>query len=379
MLSVLQGVLQVLRMLRMLIVRHVLPVLRMLGALIVQHVPPVLRGLRDRSVRLWRDKMPETLVAFLILMLALMYLWPFMIYSVGPGFYGVLWKRFGNGTVLTHTYGEGVHIIFPWDRLYMYDGRLQLIEQNFDVLSSDGLKMIIRVAIRFQLNPPEIPALHKYVGPDYQQVLVQPQIGALARYEFSANSPEEIFSQRREEIDRRITADMTRRLDEATIPLWHSGRTQSLIRVEDVLMQDVTLPPSVAAAIDAKNVAKQETAAYNYRLQSAVKEAERKQIEARGIKAFQDTVAPGLTDNYLRWTGIQSTLALANSPNAKVVIIGSGNGGLPLILGNLEDGKARESTAPAQSRTAVTGMSDAAGPAPPASGAQPVFPNPNPH
>ena len=105
MLSVLQGVLQVLRMLRMLIVRHVLPVLRMLGALIVQHVPPVLRGLRDRSVRLWRDKMPETLVAFLILMLALMYLWPFMIYSVGPGFYGVLWKRFGNGTVLTHTYG----------------------------------------------------------------------------------------------------------------------------------------------------------------------------------------------------------------------------------------------------------------------------------
>jgi hypothetical protein len=106
-----------------------------------------------------------------------------------------------------------------------------------------------------------------------------------------------------------------------------------------VLLQEIKLPASVAAAIETKNVAKQENAAYDYRLQSAAKEAQRKQIEARGIKAVQDTVSPGLTDNYLLWSGIQATNGLANSPNSKIIVFGSGKGGLPLILGNLDDGK----------------------------------------
>jgi regulator of protease activity HflC (stomatin/prohibitin superfamily) len=332
-------------------------------------------ALRERIRRLWRDNRPETVVALLILVLALMYLASAMIYSIPPGLYGVLWKRFGSGTVLTRTYGEGLHIILPWDRLYLYDGRLQLIEQNFDVLSSDGLKMVIKVAVRFELNPVEIPSLHKYIGPEYQNILVRPQIGALARYVFSANTPEEIFSEKRAEIDHRITEEMSRRLDEAFNPSWWPGEILHFITVQDVLLQDIMLPPSVAAAIEAKNVAKQENAAYDYRLQSAAKEAQRKQIEATGIKAFQDTVSPGLTDNYLRLSGIQATSGLANSPNAKIVVIGSGKGGLPLILGNLDEGKAPALLGSGPRTT--TGLSGAAESGSSASDVGPVFPNLN--
>jgi prohibitin 1 len=60
-------------------------------------------------------------------------------------------------------------------------------------------------------------------------------------------------------------------------------------------------------------------------------EADRKKIEAQGISNFQDIIAKGLTDQVLRWKGIEATEKLANSQNTKVIIVG-GKDGLPLIL-----------------------------------------------
>lgn len=296
--------------------------------------------------RLWRrvrrylvDHGPElALVIFIVTFLVVLFRKDMFI-SIGPGHYGVMWRRFAGGTDTTHTFGEGIHVIFPWNKMYIFDGRLQLIEQKLDVLSSDGLHMEVDIAYRFELIPEEIPTLAKYVGPNYQKIVVSPEVGAQARDVFSRNTPEEIFSERREEIGKTMAAGVQADLDKLFRPPWRRGQETHFIKFWDVLVRGITLPPAVAAAIERKNEAKQNNQAYDYRLLSEAKEAERKEIEAHGIKQFQDIVAPGLTDNYLRWQGIQATEALANSRNSKIVVIGSGKGGLPLILGGMDEGK----------------------------------------
>src|ERR1043166_13293 len=75
---------------------------------------------------------------------------------------------------------------------------------------------------------------------------------------------------------------------------------------------------------------------YGFRVEREKKESECKQIEAYGIRDFQQTVTQGISDSYVRWRGIEATLQLAQSPNTKIVIIGSGKDGLPVILGNVD-------------------------------------------
>ena len=92
---------------------------------------------------------------------------------------------------------------------------------------------------------------------------------------------------------------------------------------------------------------------YKFRVEREAEESKRKQIEADGIAAFQKTVSQGISESYLRWRGIEATLALAQSPNAKIVVIGSGKDGLPIILGNVDTPLAPGATpAPGTSGTA---------------------------
>ncbi|HUB44299.1 MAG TPA: SPFH domain-containing protein [Acetobacteraceae bacterium] len=299
----------------------------------------MLRELLFRLRRFSIEHGPELALAIFFVIFMLVFFAPNIFVSIQPGYYGVLWRRFGGGVDLTHTYGEGLHIVLPWNKMYLYDGRLQMQDRDFNVLSSDGLNMQVELAYRFELNPAEIPALARYIGEDYATTLVSPEVGARARDVFSLNTPEEIFSERRADIERTITDEVQHHLDVAFNPPWRGKQEVHFVKVWDVLIRGITLPPAVEAAIEAKNQAKQENEAYDYRLLAAAKEAERKQIEAHGIKEFQDIVSPGLTDNYLRWSGIQATMDLAKSPNSKVVVIGSGKGGMPIILGGLDDQK----------------------------------------
>jgi regulator of protease activity HflC (stomatin/prohibitin superfamily) len=100
-----------------------------------------------------------------------------------------------------------------------------------------------------------------------------------------------------------------------------------------VLLRDIQLPVTLKASIEAKQQAEQEALAMSFRLQRERQEAERKRIEAGGIRDFQQIVAQGISPQLLQWKGIEATETLAKSPNAKVVVIGSGRNGLPLIMG----------------------------------------------
>jgi prohibitin 1 len=279
-------------------------------------------------------------VVFFVVVLLLVYFAPTMIYTIEAGHVGVLWKRFAGGTVLDRPLREGLHLIFPWDKVFIYDVRLQQMSQDFDVLSSDGLKMTVNISYRFQLNATEVPTLHQYVGPNFAEIMITADVGASARNVFSQNTPEEIFSDRRIEIKDAITAAVRRNLVEHFNP---PGRANvDFVNLEAILIRSVTLPPLVQGAIERKIEQQQLNQEYDYRLLREAKESQRKRIEAQGIKEFQDIVSRGITDSYLRWRGIEATLALARSQNSKIVVIGAGKEGLPIILGNVDAPKAPE-------------------------------------
>ena len=297
-----------------------------------------------------RQHVVEVTIAALIFLFLIIYFAGNMFITIPSGSVGVLWERFTGGTVLNRYLGEGFHIIMPWNKIFIYDTRVQLRNESLDALSADGLDLQINVAYQFELIPASVPTLHQYVGPNYIEVMIAPDIAARARDIFSQNTPQEIYSERR--------ADIQKQILDATIADLHTNfnpypeHPVDFIRLEDVLVRSITLPPSVESAINSKNEQQQQNEEYDYRILREAKESERKRIEALGIKDFQDIVSRGITESYLRWQGIEATLELAKSPNSKVVIIGGGKDGLPIILGN-SDGAPGVAAAPAPSTSPV--------------------------
>jgi regulator of protease activity HflC (stomatin/prohibitin superfamily) len=214
----------------------------------------------------------------------------------------------------------------------IYDARFQLIERTFDVMTSDNLSTKVNIAFRFRIDEKNVGILHKLVGPDYLDVLLIADVGSQARAIFAHYRPEEAFTDKRTEIENAIHAAVDKNLLENFNPA--DMKSVKFIELEDILIRDVQFPAAVAQSIERKSQEYNRAQQYDFSIIAEQKEAKRKEIEARGIRAFQDIVQDGLTDNYLRWRGIEATLALAQSPNSKVVVIGSGPTGLPIILGN---------------------------------------------
>ena len=280
------------------------------------------RQLRS-GVYAWRFE----LVIFTLV--ATFFLFPFVYHTIPAGHVGVLWKRFEGGTITNITYPEGYILTFPWDILYIYDVRLQKIESEVKVLSSDGLQISLTLVWRFHLLPETVPDLHKFVGPNYSENMITPTVGALARDVIAVYQPEEVYTERRLKIQRQILESVRHELHQKFNP---PGRDTDWLVFEDVLIKGMVLPPGVQEAIVRKNAMFHEMEEYTFRVQREHKEAERKRIEAAGIRQFQEIVSMGMSDSYLRWRGIEATLELAKSPNAKVVVVGNAKNGLPLIL-----------------------------------------------
>lgn len=281
-------------------------------------------------------------VTSVLLLLAFGLLSPLMLYNIPPGQVGVIWRRFG-GTDVDRYLMEGLQIVWPWDKIYKYDTRLRREERDFQVLSEDGLAISVRIAWRFSLNARYVPLLHQFIGPHFTDVLLAPDIAERARDAFAGNKPEEIWTNRRDVIQREILSQVRQNLRNNFQP--PGLRNVDFINLDDVLVTGLTLPLAVQHSIESKNVENQRQQEMDYRLLYEHKEAERKTIEAAGIRQFQDVVNYGLTDSYLKWRGIEATLKLAESHNAKVVVIGNSANGLPLILGGGID---KETTPPAK-------------------------------
>ena len=318
-----------------------------------------------------RRHFPGLFIIALVTLLIGFVLYPYMLVTVPSGHAGVLWKRFSgpgfyclcivpSGTVLdtAEVRKEGLHIIWPWDRLFIYSMRLQVSTRKFHAISSDGVSVNAEMTLRYQLDFNSLPVLHQFIGPNYLQTVLTPEIANVTRQTMAKYSAQEIYSTRREQIQSEIKDAAIDSLRQHLDKLFQASASeqgglaqyqtslQNSIQIIDTLVLNIELPKDIVAAINRKIEQFYAIQEYQYRVQREVEEARRKRIEANGIAAFQRTVSEGISESFLRWQGIQATIQLAQSKNSKIVIIGNSKDGLPLILGNV-DTPAERPTAPA--------------------------------
>lgn len=441
----------------------------------------------DSGRRVWRERWqrfrqklrestPYLIISSLIFLFVIAFLFHRIFITVPAGHAGVLYRWFQGGTVINTIYEEGLQIIAPWNTMTIYNLRIQEVDQDFDVLTSDGLAIKTTMSIRFRPTQRLLGMLHKEHGPDFVDTYLVPELGSSARRVIGLVTPFEFYSSDRdsieqaidqhlrwelrevdefintewpnppgyddyfsngdstdvsdelkaavfdslnlhlivtnlrdsklrqqiehvgllpfyfqlqaehdslldvqEEVGRRLGAaqgllfDSESERESGFFDLFHEegdavikGRVDSMthefhaleqetdrifatldaimseydryftvVDIHDVLVKSIALPPQIAQAIENKLEQEQIAQEFKFRLIREQKEAERKRIEAKGIKDFQDTISTGITNGLLRWKGIEATLQMAESENSKVVIIGAGEEGLPIILGNL--------------------------------------------
>jgi len=242
--------------------------------------------------------------------------------TIDPGQAGVVFERFSGGINLNDIKGQGFHLIAPWNRMIVYDVRINEALEKMVVLSKNGLNITVELSYRYQPVEDKIGHLHEQVGGEYDRRIIKPEIRSATREVIGKYLPEELYSTKREAIQDEIQ----QRTSEAC--------GEKNIKIDAVLIRDIELPEKVKTAISNKIEAEQEAQRYDYLLQQERKEAERKVIEAQAKADANRILNASLTDKILQDKGIEATLELANSPNSKVVIVGSGEQGLPLILGN---------------------------------------------
>jgi len=242
--------------------------------------------------------------------------------TIDAGSRGVLFQRFSGGLDKKIIYTPGFHVIAPWNTMYIYDVREKQIEEQMEVLSSNGLNIRMDVTVRVNPQFNNIAALHETFGLDYLNSLIRPEVRSSVRKVIGRFTPEELYSTRRDEVQQLIQKDLSHNLE------------KNYIDLKATLIRGITLPEKVRMAIEDKIEAEQSALKYEYVLQKARKEAEGRVIEAEAKAKANSILNTSLTDKILQDKGIEATLQLANSPNTKVVIVGSGQNGLPLILGN---------------------------------------------
>lgn len=246
-------------------------------------------------------------------------LWPRIFVSVPVGETGVLFRLFA-GTQTDRIYPSGLHIIAPWNTLVLYETRRQLMNHDFEVLSTRGLMIRIELAIRFRPVVDQLGLLHQRIGPNYAHRVVLPQIESVLRRTIGQRTAEDVYTNANGLLDEAISVAKQR-----------VGR--HFVEAGDIIIRTVALPPMVKAAIEDKMTQRELLASYAFRLETATQEAERLRDEARGIRDYQREVDSTLSDRLLQHIGIRATRDLAGSENATVVLLGTGEDGLPMIPG----------------------------------------------
>ena len=266
-------------------------------------------------------RLVPTLIAGVILLVVFIVLSTSMYVTIESGTKGVVFRKFGGGVDKEHILDQGFHWVAPWNTVFHYDSRIQEQTDAMDVLASNGLDIHLDLSFRYKIEPDKVGYLHDEIGPNYAEKIVVPEMRAATRKVIGKYLPEELYSSKREAIQTEIFTETEARL------------SPKYLHLDAVLIRSVSLPEKIAAAIQRKLEQEQQRDEYEFRIQKETKEAERKRIEAQGIKDFQDIVSQGINENLLRWKGIEATQDLAKSQNTKVVVIGSGKDGMPLILG----------------------------------------------
>ena len=277
--------------------------------------PPTVQNGRNRW---WQRNDISVVIGIVIVVWALVAMWPSIFVVIPSGHAGVYYSLFFGGTDTTMVCKEGFWLKAPWDKIYDYDVRWQLVSYDYSVISADGLPIIFKVSVRCRPRLDTLAYLQKDIGPDYLEKIIVPASQQAIRQVVGDSSAEKIYTTSPSVLEEAFD----RVIEEIT---------GTYTVVDAIMVRGVEIPPLSSARSKRNSL----TNKYRYNtffvLSAAKQEAERKRIEAEGIRDFQNTVTPGISENFLRWKGIEATLDLAKSSNAKVVVVGAQNG-LPLIL-----------------------------------------------
>ncbi len=224
------------------------------------------------------------------------------------------------GTVSDNTLKAGINLVNPLARVVKFSVKTQEIKEVMDVPSKEGLTVQLELSALFHLNPDKAAETYKTIGENYVSIILEPNFRSVARGVTAAYEARALYTSERELLTLAILQDLEKIVEPRGIT------------VEATPLRRVGLPPDLSRAIEEKLRADQESQRMQFVLLKEKQEAERKRIEAQGISDFQNIVAKGISEQLLRWKGIEATEKLASSPNAKIVVIGAGKDGLPLIL-----------------------------------------------
>jgi regulator of protease activity HflC (stomatin/prohibitin superfamily) len=267
-------------------------------------------------------RMLPLIILGVIALFVLMGLSSSIFYTVNATQRAVVFYKFGSGLNKDDVIQPGVHMKAPWNEVFIYDVQETAEGENMDVLDRNGLSIHVDVTVRFKPLAEKIGYIYEKFNLGYIDVLVKPEVRSTVRQVMGRYTAEEIYSTKRAEVESAIKEEAEAILHENNV---------SMVAL---LIRSITLPEQIRMAIENKLQQQQEALAYQFRLDKERSEAERKRIAAEGESRANNIINNSLTNNLLKMRGIEATLELSKSPNTKVIVIGSGDEGMPLILGN---------------------------------------------
>tara|TARA_B110000003_G_scaffold46377_1_gene44598 strand:+ start:19388 stop:20227 length:840 start_codon:yes stop_codon:yes gene_type:complete len=269
-----------------------------------------------------RRRLRGLLVA-LIVFLPVVFLWGSLTVTIPSGYAGLTFHTFREGVDPTEVpMTSGFHLKAPWNKVYKYEVRQTEQLESLEVLSSNLLKINMEMTVFTQPVYEKLGYLETERGRNYESAVIRPSMRSVAREVIAKYLPEEFNTTKREQIQIEIQDQLSKKL------------AANYVQLNDVLIRNIQLPKTLEQAIERKLQQEQESLEYEFRLEKAQKEADRLRIEAAGIRDFEEIISKGLSDKLLKWKGIEATKEISKSNNAKVIIVGGGDAGLPIILGN---------------------------------------------
>ena len=225
------------------------------------------------------------------------------------------------GIVSKRTLPAGISVVNPFARVIKFSIQTKEHKETMEVLSREGLTIGLEISVLYRLNPDSAARVYKTVaGGDYETIILIPQFRSISRAVTASFQASALYSAERDQLGMAIQEE----LGKIVAPRG--------VTIETTPLRNVALPVQLTEAIEQKQKADQESQRMEFILTKEKQEADRKRIEAKGIADFQSIVAAGISEQLLRWKGIEATEKLASSPNTKVIIVGAGKDGLPIIL-----------------------------------------------
>lgn len=244
-----------------------------------------------------------------------------LFYTIEATQRAVIFYKFGEGLSKDDVIQPGFHTKAPWNEIYVYNVQETSRDEDMDILDKNGLSIHVDVTVRFNPMPDKIGYIYEKFNTDYVNVLVIPEIRSAVRQIMGRYTAEEIYSTKRAEVESAIKTESEKVLN------------ANNVNMVALLIKSIVLPDQIRTSIENKLQQQQEALAYQFRLDKEKSEAERKRIAAEGESRANNIINNSLTDKLLKMRGIEATLELAKSPNSKVIVVGSGKDGLPMILG----------------------------------------------